>query len=206
MAPLVDELHVDVEEESEPQDANVAQDVPVDLAAPVPELQLAERQEKQQESVATNKANSVPAFELTDSPGPSSGSRDGVQPPDITSTIGQSQPNRAVGIAQAEPEERPADILEQVPLTDRQVDSDSSGPSKPPRQFTVEPDIVASTKKAPPSRPPPPSGGPPPRPPPPSWQSVPAKKSQECLRLNGLEGRENHTQLMAMCVRIPDMF
>uniref|UniRef100_A0AAQ6AK88 WD repeat-containing protein 44 n=1 Tax=Amphiprion ocellaris TaxID=80972 RepID=A0AAQ6AK88_AMPOC len=59
------------------------------------------------------------------------------------------------------------------------ADIDPSGPMKPPRQFTVEPDIVASTKKPPPSRPPPPSGGPPPRPPPPSWQSLPSKKSQE---------------------------
>uniref|UniRef100_A0A665U281 WD repeat-containing protein 44 n=1 Tax=Echeneis naucrates TaxID=173247 RepID=A0A665U281_ECHNA len=89
--------------------------------------------------------------------------------------------------AEGEQGERPADILDQVPLTDRPADLDSSGPTKPPRQFTVEPDIVASTKKPPPSRPPPPSGGPPPRPPPPSWQILPSKKSQESPRPSGLE-------------------
>ncbi|KAL0193185.1 hypothetical protein M9458_011481, partial [Cirrhinus mrigala] len=76
-----------------------------------------------------------------------------------------------------------ADILEQVPM----ADADGPGPSKPPRQFTVEPDIVASTKKQPPSRPPPPSGAPPPRPPPPSRPSFSAKKSQEVMRPAGLE-------------------
>ncbi|XP_027015341.2 WD repeat-containing protein 44 [Tachysurus fulvidraco] len=101
-------------------------------------------------------------------------------PPDITRTLGTSQstdtdtPNTA-------------DILDQVPLEEK-TDSDSSGPSKPPRQFTVEPDIVASTKKTPPSRPPPPSGAPPPRPPPPTRPSLPAsKKSQENIRPTRLE-------------------
>uniref|UniRef100_I3JCN1 WD repeat-containing protein 44 n=1 Tax=Oreochromis niloticus TaxID=8128 RepID=I3JCN1_ORENI len=81
-------------------------------------------------------------------------------------------------------EPRPADILDQVPLTDRPADSDSSGSLKP-QQFTVEPDIVASTKKPPPSRPPPPSGGPPARPPPPSRPKLPTKKLQECVRPSG---------------------
>ena len=188
MAQQLDQLRVDVRAEPEPQEDNNAQEVPVESAAAALEPQLDKRPEEQQESAATNGACSIPAPGPTDAPGPSVGSQEGVQPPDITSTVGQSQPDGAVG---GEQEQRPADILDQVPLTDRQADSDSSGPMKPPRQFTVEPDIVASTKKPPPSRPPPPSGGPPPRPPPPSWQSLPSKKSQESLRLSGLEGKEN---------------
>uniref|UniRef100_A0A8C4DJ64 WD repeat-containing protein 44 n=1 Tax=Dicentrarchus labrax TaxID=13489 RepID=A0A8C4DJ64_DICLA len=163
----------------------------MDVPTPALKPQLVERPEEQQESAAMNGACSIPAAEPTDCPGPSVGPQEGVQPPDITSTVGQSQPDGAVAVAEGEQEQRPADILDQIPFTDRQTDSDSSGPLKPPRQFTVEPDIVASTKKPPPSRPPPPSGGPPPRPPPPSWQTLPSKKSQECLRLSGLEGREN---------------
>uniref|UniRef100_A0A8C1ZAF8 WD repeat-containing protein 44 n=2 Tax=Cyprinus carpio TaxID=7962 RepID=A0A8C1ZAF8_CYPCA len=98
-------------------------------------------------------------------------------PPDITSALGQ--PSQPTSLPCAET----ADILEQVPMSD----ADDPGPSKPPRQFTVEPDIVASTKKQPPSRPPRPTGAPPPRPPPPSRLSFSAKKSQEVMRPAGLE-------------------
>lgn len=160
------------------QEDDDAQDVPGESA--VPAVQFPE-QEQQQESIATNGACALPANDPTESPGSSGPSQEAVQPPDITSTVGQKQPD-------GEQDQSPADILDQVSLTDRQVDLDTSGPLKPPRQFTVEPDIVASTKKPPPSRPPPPSGGPPPRPPPPSFQSLPSKKSQESLRLSGLEG------------------
>uniref|UniRef100_A0A8C1WEZ0 WD repeat-containing protein 44 n=1 Tax=Cyprinus carpio TaxID=7962 RepID=A0A8C1WEZ0_CYPCA len=96
-------------------------------------------------------------------------------PPDITSALGQ--PSQPTSLPCAET----ADILEQVPMSD----ADDPGPSKPPRQFTVEPDIVASTKKQPPSRPPRPTGAPPPRPPPPSRLSFSAKKSQEVMRPAG---------------------
>ncbi|XP_035521988.1 WD repeat-containing protein 44 [Morone saxatilis] len=184
---LLDQLHVDVREKPDPQEDNNAQEVPMDVPTPALKPQLVERLQEQQENAAMNGACSIPAAEPTDCPGPSVGPQEGVQPPDITSTVGQSQPDGAVAVAEGEQEQRPADILDQVPFTDRQADSDSSGPLKPPRQFTVEPDIVASTKKPPPSRPPPPSGGPPPRPPPPSWQTLPSKKSQECLRLSGLD-------------------
>lgn len=189
MAQLLDQLHVDGRAELEPQEDDNAQEVPVELAAPALEPQLAERPEEQ-ESVVINGECCIPSLEPTDSPRPSCGSQEAVQPPDITSTVAQNQRHGTDAIAGGEQEQRPADILDQVPFTDRQVDSDSSGPLKPPRQFTVEPDIVASTKKPPPSRPPPPSGGPPPRPPPPS------KKSQECLRLSGLEGTENSTMTL----------
>lgn len=197
MAQLLDQLHVDVREEPQSNEDNAAQEVPVEppsAAAAAIAPQLVERLEEQQESAAANGGCSLPAPEPTDFPGPPVGSQEGVQPPDITSTVGQSQPGMA---AMGGQEQRPADILDQVPFTDRSADSDS-GPCKPPRQFTVEPDIVASTKKPPPSRPPPPSGGPPPRPPPPSWQSLPSRKSQDCLRPSGLEGKEkgsmNHIQ------------
>ncbi|KAK5858458.1 hypothetical protein PBY51_002595 [Eleginops maclovinus] len=183
VAELLDQLHVDVREEPEEEDN--AQEVPAELAAPAVEPQPAERLEEQQESAATNGACWIP--EAAALPGPSVGSQEGVQPPDITSTVRLSHPGGAGPGAEGEPEQRPADILDQVPFTDGSADSDSSGPLKPPRQFTVEPDIVASTKKPPPSRPPPPSGGPPPRPPPPAWQTLPSRKSQECLRPSGLE-------------------
>lgn len=187
VAQLLDQLHVDVKAESQPEEVDNTQDVPGDSAAPPLEPQLAaEKPEEQQENAVTDRACAFPAAaaaaaEPTDPPTPCSGSREGVQPPDITSTVG------AVGVAGGDHDQGTADILDQVPFQDRQADSNSPGPLKPPRQFTVEPDIVASTKKPPPSRPPPPSGGPPPRPPPPSWQSLPSKKSQECLRLSGLE-------------------
>lgn len=183
VAQLLDQLHVEVRAES--KEDNNAEGVPVEPAAPTVEPQLVERPEEQQKSLATNGECSMPAPEPIDLPGPSAGLQERVQPPDITSTIGQRHSDGAA--AGAEGEQRPADILDQVPLTDGPADTDPSGPMKPPRQFTVEPDIVASTKKPPPSRPPPPSGGPPPRPPPPSWQSLPSKKSQECLRPSGLE-------------------
>lgn len=165
------------------QEDDDAQEVSVELAAPAVQPQLAGQE---QQSIARIGACALPVLEPTESPGPLDSSQEAVQPPDLTSTVGQNQPEGAV----VEQELRPADILDQVSLTDRQVDLDASGPLKPPRQFTVEPDIVASTKKPPPSRPPPPSGGPPPRPPPPLWQNVPSKKSQESLRLSGLEGRK----------------
>ncbi|CAJ1064077.1 WD repeat-containing protein 44 isoform X2 [Xyrichtys novacula] len=192
VAQLLDQLNVDVRAEPEPKEDSAAQEVPVEqpaaAAAAVP--QLVDRPQEEEESAEANGACFIPALEPTDFSGPTVGSQEGVQPPDITSTVGQSQPAGAGTTASGGQEQRPADILDQVPFTDRQADSDS-GPCKPPRQFTVEPDIVASTKKPPPSRPPPPSGGPPPRPPPPSWQSLPSRKSQDCLRPSGLEGREN---------------
>ncbi|XP_006802300.1 WD repeat-containing protein 44 [Neolamprologus brichardi] len=184
VAQLLDQLHVDVA--AEPSEQNNCDRVPGELAVPAVEPQLVERSEEQRNSIVSNGECSIPALEPTDLPGPSAGSQEHVQPPDITSTIGQSQPSLSVAVAEGGQEPRPADILDQVPLTDRPADSDSSGSLKP-QQFTVEPDIVASTKKPPPSRPPPPSGGPPARPPPPSRPKLPTKKSQECVRPSGLE-------------------
>uniref|UniRef100_A0A8C2HXT9 WD repeat-containing protein 44 n=1 Tax=Cyprinus carpio TaxID=7962 RepID=A0A8C2HXT9_CYPCA len=99
-----------------------------------------------------------------------------VRPKEVRS---QDRAPDVAGPAQAET----ADILDQVSMTD----ADGPSPSKPPRQFTVEPDIVASTKKQPPSRPPPPTGAPPRRPPPPSRPSFSAKKSQEVMLPAGIE-------------------
>ncbi|KAF3840849.1 hypothetical protein F7725_006711 [Dissostichus mawsoni] len=185
VAELLDQLHVDVRAEPEAEEEDNAQEVPAGLAAPAVQPQPVERPENQQESAATNGACSIP--EPADLPGPSVGSQEGVQPPDITSTVRLSHPGGAGVDGEGEWGHRPTDILDQVPFADGSADSDSSGPLKPPRQFTAEPDIVASTKKPPPSRPPPPSGGPPPRPPPPAWQTLPSRKSQECLRPSGLE-------------------
>uniref|UniRef100_A0A3Q3D0G7 WD repeat-containing protein 44 n=1 Tax=Haplochromis burtoni TaxID=8153 RepID=A0A3Q3D0G7_HAPBU len=181
-AQLLDQLHVDVA--AEPNEQNNGDRLPGELAVPAVEPQLVERPEEQRNSIVSNGECSIPALEPTGLPGPSAGSQEHVQPPDITSTIGQSQPSLSVAVAEGGQEPRPADILDQVPLTDRPADSDSSGSLKP-QQFTVEPDIVASTKKPPPSRPPPPSGGPPARPPPPSRPKLPTKKSQECVRPSG---------------------
>lgn len=183
MVQLLDQLHVDVRAEPETQEENGAQEVPVEPALHAVEHQLVRSQEEQQESAACY----IPASDHLDLPGPSARVPDYVQPPDITSTIGQSLAGGVVVVKEGEKEQGPADILDQVSFTDKPVDS--TGPTKPPRQFTVEPDIVASTKKPPPSRPPPPTGGPPPRPPPPSWQSLPSKKSQDSLRPSSLEGR-----------------
>lgn len=77
-------------------------------------------------------------------------------------------------------ETSPAEAVEQLP------------PAKPPRQITVEPDIVASTKKPGPSRPPPPLNAPPPRPPPPVRPAPPPRKKKndsdyESPRSSGLE-------------------
>ncbi|NXT00135.1 WDR44 protein, partial [Jacana jacana] len=54
-------------------------------------------------------------------------------------------------------------------------------PAKPPRQLSVEPDIVASTKKPVPARPPPPTNVPPPRPPPPTRPAPPPRKKKSEL-------------------------
>lgn len=174
----------------EPKEANQTQEVPVELAASAAEPHRVEKPEEQQESAATIGACSIAAPEPADLPGPAVGTQERGQPPDITSTIGRSQPDGAVVVPEEEEEQRPADILYQVP-TDTAADPDSSGPTKPPRQFTVEPDIVASTKKPPPIRPPPPSGCPPPRPPPPALQHLPSKKSER-LRPSGLDGKEHN--------------
>ncbi|XP_041865310.1 WD repeat-containing protein 44 [Melanotaenia boesemani] len=186
VAQLLDQLHVDARPEPEPKEESNDEEVPVEQMAPVVGPGLVARSEEEQRSIATNGECTLPAHEPSDLPGPSGGSQEYMQPPDITSTIGQRPPNGAGVAAEGDQEQKPADILDQVPLTDRPAVSDSPGPMKPPRQFTVEPDIVASTKK-PPSRPPPPSGGPPPRPPPPSWHTLPSRKSQDCLRPSGLE-------------------
>ncbi|KGL80430.1 WD repeat-containing protein 44, partial [Tinamus guttatus] len=59
--------------------------------------------------------------------------------------------------------------------------SEETPPAKPPRQLTVEPDIVASTKKPVPARPPPPTNVPPPRPPPPARPAPPPRKKKSEL-------------------------
>uniref|UniRef100_A0A8C8RZT1 WD repeat-containing protein 44 n=1 Tax=Pelusios castaneus TaxID=367368 RepID=A0A8C8RZT1_9SAUR len=93
------------------------------------------------------------------------------------------------------------DILEQVAsdfLPTKDPTTEEPPPAKPPRQLSVEPDIVASTKKSVPARPPPPANVPPPRPPPPARPAPPPRKKKseldfEMQKLSGLEGKENFT-------------
>ncbi|TNM84952.1 hypothetical protein fugu_009130 [Takifugu bimaculatus] len=142
-AELLDQLHVDVKAEVDNdihQEDDDAQDVPVGSAVPAVQPQFPEQE--QQESIATNGACALPAHDPTESPGPSGPSQEAVQPPDITSTVGQKQP-------EGEQDQSPADILDQVSLTDRQVDLDTSGPLKPPRQFTVGTRHCSQHQKAP---------------------------------------------------------
>lgn len=183
VAELLDKPNVAVSVEPAPVEDRDAQEVSAERGEAAGVLQLGEREEEQPQRTEANGACSAAGPEPLDIPEPAGASPECIQPPDITSTLRQND-GRCAG---PEGEQRPADILDQVPLIDPPVDSDPSGPSKPPRQFTMEPDIVASTKKPPPSRPPPPSGGPPPRPPPPSRQTLPSKRSQESLGSSGLE-------------------
>ncbi|KAJ8405218.1 hypothetical protein AAFF_G00322090 [Aldrovandia affinis] len=121
-------------------------------------------------------------------PFPSAPRPEGARAPDITSALVPDQPQAS---GEESREHRTADILEQVSLADQ----DPSAPSKPPRQFTAEPDIVASTKKPPPIRPPPPGGAPPARPPPPSRPAPPArKKTQDTMRPSGLDVSSEPTE------------
>ncbi|XP_053895275.1 WD repeat-containing protein 44 [Malaclemys terrapin pileata] len=86
-------------------------------------------------------------------------------------------------------------ILEQVTsdfLPTEDLTTEEMPPAKPPRQLSVEPDIVASTKKSLPARPPPPANVPPPRPPPPARPAPPPRKKKselefEVQKLSGLE-------------------
>ncbi|OXB55766.1 hypothetical protein ASZ78_009847 [Callipepla squamata] len=81
-----------------------------------------------------------------------------------------------------------SDVSTKDPLT-----AEEMPPAKPPRQLTVEPDIVASTKKPVPARPPPPTNVPPPRPPPPARPAPPPRKKKSELDFEvqkpGLEGK-----------------
>ncbi|XP_024071314.2 WD repeat-containing protein 44, partial [Terrapene carolina triunguis] len=86
-------------------------------------------------------------------------------------------------------------ILERVTsdfLPTKDLTTEEMPPAKPPRQLSVEPDIVASTKKSLPARPPPPANVPPPRPPPPARPAPPPRKKKselefEVQKLSGLE-------------------
>ncbi|XP_075619317.1 WD repeat-containing protein 44 isoform X3 [Balearica regulorum gibbericeps] len=78
-------------------------------------------------------------------------------------------------------DKKEANTLEQVAshlATKDLSTTEEMPPAKPPRQLTVEPDIVASTKKPVPARPPPPTNVPPPRPPPPARPAPPPRKKK----------------------------
>ncbi|NXX22222.1 WDR44 protein, partial [Podargus strigoides] len=83
-------------------------------------------------------------------------------------------------------DKKEANTLEQVAsdLSTKDLSTaEEMPPAKPPRQLTVEPDIVASTKKPVPARPPPPTNVPPPRPPPPARPAPPPRKKKSELDL-----------------------
>uniref|UniRef100_F6XPX1 WD repeat-containing protein 44 n=1 Tax=Ornithorhynchus anatinus TaxID=9258 RepID=F6XPX1_ORNAN len=65
--------------------------------------------------------------------------------------------------------------------------AEGPGPAKPRRHQSVEPDIVASTKKPVPARPPPPTNAPPPRPPPPVRPAPPPRKKKSELDFEALK-------------------
>ncbi|NXS65686.1 WDR44 protein, partial [Pandion haliaetus] len=106
-------------------------------------------------------------------------------------------------------DKKETNTLEQVAseLSTKDLSTTEMPPAKPPRQLTVEPDIVASTKKPVPARPPPPTNIPPPRPPPPARPAPPPRKKKSELDfevqkpvlegkysiLDGLISRENFT-------------
>ncbi|MEE6496619.1 hypothetical protein FKM82_002436, partial [Ascaphus truei] len=76
------------------------------------------------------------------------------------------------------------DIVEDVSCLTATSDPaaiDQLAPAKPPRHLSVEPDIVASTKKSVPTRPPAPINVPPPRPPPPARPAPPPRKKKNDL-------------------------
>ncbi|XP_062819985.1 WD repeat-containing protein 44 isoform X2 [Anolis carolinensis] len=105
-----------------------------------------------------------------------------------TEISGEARGPKADGDDEAEG--HPVDILastELSPIKDLSAGDDYEEeevpPSKPPRQLSMEPDIVASTKKTLPARPPPPAGGPPPRPPPPSRPAPPPRKKKSELEI-----------------------
>ncbi|XP_028839201.1 WD repeat-containing protein 44-like [Denticeps clupeoides] len=173
--------------EQETPTARVSPEAPF---AREPEHAEARRQEQEEDACAAEVALEAPdvssvACSLQEH------SQSQVPPPDITSTLRErpAEEEASHGYSDsANGDPRPADLLDQVPLMDKMAEEDPSGPAKPPRQFTVEPDIVASTKKPPPSRPPPPTGAPPPRPPPPARPSIPpSKRSQDTLRPTALD-------------------
>ncbi|XP_064015715.1 WD repeat-containing protein 44 [Pogoniulus pusillus] len=80
------------------------------------------------------------------------------------------------------PDKREASTLELM-ASDLSTKDEEVPPAKPPRQLTVEPDIVASTKKPVPARPPPPTNLPPPRPPPPARPAPPPRKKKSDLEI-----------------------
>ncbi|MGH0130439.1 UNVERIFIED_CONTAM: hypothetical protein FKN15_001651 [Acipenser sinensis] len=102
---------------------------------------------------------------------------------DLTSAlVEEATENSSVPVQQGTTEEikeqKKADILEHVIADDFE---DTLPPAKPPRQLTLEPDIVASTKRPGPVRPPPQAGGAPPRPPPPARPAPPPRKKKSDL-------------------------
>ncbi|KAM3827462.1 WD repeat-containing protein 44 [Vipera latastei] len=162
-----------------------------DLLHHIPKLLIAEAPAGLANGVAPQEALAPPSYEGADCP----------RGEEAAVSAGSPSENRGRKAAGGDqPEEgghQTADGLDQAPSSDPSLPqgcsaADEPPPAKPPRQLTMEPDIVASTKKSGPARPPPPMGLPPPRPPPPARPAPPPRKKKsdseiETSKIPGLE-------------------
>ncbi|XP_041111431.1 WD repeat-containing protein 44-like isoform X2 [Polyodon spathula] len=156
--------------------------VVAELLHELPELLATEKQrsERSQDSVEQNILGDQAEKPGHGIPETSAKAPDAIRSLDLTSALVQeATESTSVPVQQGTTEEikeqKKADILEHVMVDDFE---DASPPAKPPRQLTLEPDIVASTKRSGPVRPPPPAGGAPPRPPPPARPAPPPRKKK----------------------------
>ncbi|XP_029462557.1 WD repeat-containing protein 44 [Rhinatrema bivittatum] len=102
----------------------------------------------------------------------------------IVETVNTSEKQTNNGETESKEDLEEQQILDSSPTKDL-CSTEQIPPAKPARQMTVEPDIVASTKKPAPARPPPPVSAAPPRPPPPSRPAPPPRKKKNELELEG---------------------
>ncbi|XP_041076283.1 WD repeat-containing protein 44-like [Polyodon spathula] len=197
---IIDSIIEESQKEIDPENAllTAIQKEPVDQI-PGPSLVAAELLHKLPEPLATEKQrrerseDSVEQNILGDQtekqgqgvPQTSAKAPDAIRSLDLTSAfVKEVTENSSVPVQQGTTEEskeqKKADILEHVTVDDFE---DTSPPAKPPRQLTLEPDIVASTKRPGPVRPPPPAGVAPPRPPPPARPAPPPRKKKSDLEV-----------------------
>lgn len=195
---IIDSIIEESQKEIDPENAllTAIQKEPVDqspgpsvaaaeLLHELPELLATEKQrsERSQDSVEQNILGDQAEKPGQGIPQTSAKAPDAIRSLDLTSAlVEEATENSSVPVQQGTTEEikeqKKADILEHVTADDFE---DTLPPAKPPRQLTLEPDIVASTKRPGPVRPPPPAGGAPPRPPPPARPAPPPRKKKSDL-------------------------
>ncbi|MGH0172125.1 UNVERIFIED_CONTAM: hypothetical protein FKN15_062558 [Acipenser sinensis] len=197
-AQIIDNIIEESQKEIDPENAllTAIQKEPVDqspgpsvaaaeLLHELPELLATEKQrsERSQDSVEQNILGDQAEKPGQGIPQTSAKAPDAIRSLDLTSAlVEEATENSSVPVQQGTTEEikeqKKADILEHVIADDFE---DTLPPAKPPRQLTLEPDIVASTKRPGPVRPPPQAGGAPPRPPPPARPAPPPRKKKSDL-------------------------